>query len=527
MNSDLKAHSAGRSAAVRSVVIVGGGTAGWMTAASLAHRFSRLGIVITLVESSAVGTIGVGEATVPAIRRYFESLGLDAWQVMKATNGSVKLAIEFDGWKHAGYSFMHPFGRYGLEAGPVAFHHLWNRLRRAGGSDGAGTLDDYSMGAQLARAGRVTLPPANARVDFEHFDWAVHFDASRFASFLRAFAEARGVRRIDARVAEVLRESEGKDERLRALRLDSGEIIEGALFIDCSGFHRLLIEKTLHAGFVDWRQWLVCDRAVAMPCAAADPQRIAPYTRSRAMEAGWTWRIPLQNRVGNGYVYSSEHITDEQAVAALRGELEGEALGEPNFVRFSAGHVRRFWIDNCVAIGLAGGFLEPLESTSISLIQMGIDKLLHFWPDEPLTAERLAPLAAEYNRLSTVKFERIRDFIVLHYSANRREDSPGHGQLWRYCREMPLPETLARKLALFRARGLIQQFDSESFFDPSWLCMYGNFGIEAQSWDPLCDLLPLDELAEVTHRVRGDIARVAHAALPHREFLARAGALAD
>jgi tryptophan halogenase len=523
MNSDLKAHSAGRSAAVRSVVIVGGGTAGWMTAASLAHRFSRLGVVITLVESSAVGTIGVGEATVPAIRRYFRSLGLDAWRVMKATHGTVKLAIEFDGWKQAGHSFMHPFGRYGLEAGPVAFHHLWNRLRRSGASDGAGLLDDYSLGAQLARAGRMTQPPENPRVDFEHFDWAVHFDASRFAAFLRSFAEARGVRRIDARVAEVL--CDGED--IRGLRLDAGDVIEGTLFIDCSGFHRLLIEKTLRAGFVDWRHWLVCDRAVAMPCAAADPQRIAPYTRARAMEAGWTWRIPLQNRVGNGYVYSSEHITDEQAVAALRGELEGEALGEPNFVRFRTGHVRRFWIGNCVAIGLASGFLEPLESTSISLIQMGIDKLLHFWPDEPLIAGRLAPLAAEYNRLSIVEYERIRDFIILHYSANGRDAGPDRGLLWRYCREMPLPETLTRKLDLYRARGLIQQFDSESFFDPSWLCMYGNFGIEAQSWDPLCDLLPLAEVADVARRVRGDVARVAHAAMPHREFLLRAGALAD
>jgi tryptophan halogenase len=230
----------------------------------------------------------------------------------------------------------------------------------------------------------------------------------------------------------------------------------------------------------------------------------------------------LQNRVGNGYVYSSEHVSDEQALAALRDELEGEVLGEPNFVRFRAGHVRRFWIGNCVAIGLASGFLEPLESTSISLIQMGIDKLLHFWPDEPLDPAHTAPLAAEYNRLSVVEFERIRDFIVLHYSANGRR----HGELWRYCREMPLPETLTRKLAMYRARGLIQQFDSESFFDPSWLCMYGNFGIEAQSWDPLTNLLPLEELAEVTRRVRGDIARVAHGAMPHREFLQRAGALA-
>jgi tryptophan 7-halogenase len=502
------------SAPARSVVIVGGGTAGWMTAASLAHRLGRLGTKITLVESSSVGTIGVGEATVPAILRYFQSLGVDPFEVMKATNGTVKLAIEFDGWRHPGHSFMHPFGRYGLEAGPVAFHHLWNRLRQTGNP---GELDEYSMGAQLARVGRVVLPPENARVDFEHFDWALHFDASRFAGLLRTFAESRGVRRIDARVQEVRTEG----ECIRGIQLDNGELLEGELYVDCSGFHRLLIDKALHSGFVDWRHWLMCDRAVALPCAHADADQLAPYTRSRALDAGWAWRIPLQNRVGNGYVYSSDHISDEQALQTLQGQLEGEALADPNLVRFRAGHVRRFWVGNCVAIGLASGFLEPLESTSISLIQMGIDKLLHFWPDQAMAPDHVAALANEYNRLSVVEYERIRDFIILHYSANGRD-----GELWRYCREMPLPESLTRKLALYRARGLIQLFDAESFFDPSWLCMYGNLGIEAGSWDPLANLLPLPELEEVTRRVRDDILRTARGARPHREFLRVANALA-
>lgn len=506
------------SAPVRSVVIVGGGTAGWMTAASLAHRLGRLGTVITLVESSAIGTIGVGEATVPAILRYFQSLGLDAFEVMKATQGTVKLAIEFDGWRR-GQSFMHPFGRYGLEAGPVAFHHLWNRLRRSGNP---GELDEYAMGAQLARAGRVSLPPENARVDFEHFDWALHFDAARFAALLRSFAEARGVRRIDARVAEVLT----ANGRISGVRLDSGQQLTASLYIDCSGFHRLLIDKTLEAGFVDWRQWLVCDRAVALPCAPAESEHIVPSTRARALPAGWAWRIPLQNRVGNGYVYSSDHLSDEQALRTLRDQLEGEPLADANLVKFRAGHVRRFWVANCVAIGLAGGFLEPLESTSIALIQMGIDKLLHFWPDEAMSPEQTGALADEYNRLSTVEYERIRDFIILHYSANGR-DRPEDGDLWHYCRQMPLPDTLARKLELYRARGLIQLFDSESFFDPSWLCLYGNLGIEAASWDPLANLLPLPELEEVTRRVRADIVRTAQQARPHREFLRIAGALAE
>jgi len=514
MNTDVQ------SAPVRSVVVVGGGTAGWMTAASLAHHLGRLGVSITLVESSAVGTIGVGEATVPAIRRYFQSLGLNAFDVMKATNGTIKLAIEFDGWRHEGHSFMHPFGRFGLEAGPIAFHDLWNRLRKHGE---AGTLDEYAMGTQLARAGRMMLPPENPRVDFENFDWAVHFDASRFAAFLRTFAEARGVRRIDAKVTEVLR---GEAESITGVRLDNGEVLAGSLFVDCSGFHRLLIDRTLQSGFVDWRHWLPCDRAVALPCAPKDPHDISPYTRSRALEAGWTWRIPLQNRVGNGYVYSSDHIGDDEAQAALRAQLEGDVLGEPNLVRFRAGHVKRFWIGNCVAIGLSSGFLEPLESTSISLIQMGIDKLLHYWPDEGMAPEALALHSAEYNRLSVTEFERVRDFIVLHYSANGRQSAAGKEDLWRYCREMTLPETLVRKIALYKTRGLLQQFSSESFFEPSWLCMYGNLGIDAASWDPLTNLLPLPELVDVTRRVREDIARIARGALPHREFLRQAGALA-
>jgi tryptophan halogenase len=358
-------------------------------------------------------------------------------------------------------------------------------------------------------------------VDFEHFDWAVHFDASRFAAFLRAFAEKLGVRRIDARVTEVLRD--GEQERINAVRLDSGALLEADMYIDCSGFRRLLIEGALESGFVDWRHWLMCDRAVALPCVAADSGSIAPYTRSRALEAGWTWRIPLQDRIGNGYVYSSDHISDEHALAALRGELEGASLAEPNFVKFRAGHIRRFWIGNCVAIGLASGFLEPLESTSISLIQMGIDKLLHFWPDEPLTRSATQPLTDEYNRLSIVEFERVRDFIILHYSANGRQD----GELWKHCRAMTLPETLMRRIAVYRARGLLLQLDSESFFDPSWLCMYGNLGVEAASWDPLTNLLPLPALEDVTRRVRDDIARIARGATPHREFLKLAGALAQ
>ena len=499
---------------VTSVVILGGGTSGWMTAAALLHRLGRLGVSVTLIESSQIGTIGVGEATVPAIKRYFDSLQLDVYEVLRATNGTIKLGIEFDGWRQPGHSFMHPFGRYGLQAGPVAFHDIWNRLRAAGETP---VLDDYSLGTQLARAGRVFLAPPDPAADFEIFDWALHFDAGRFAQYLRTFSEARGIRRIDARLQEVRLHAE--TGRITHLLLDTGETVGGELFIDCSGFNRLLIEGALHTGYVDWRHWLVCDRALALPCTPSDPIGITPYTRSRALSAGWSWRIPLQHRIGNGYVYSSDHISDDEALAVLQGSLEGEPLAAPNRVRFCAGHVRRFWEKNCVAIGLAGGFLEPLESTSISLIQMGIDKLIHFWPDTTMAAD----IASEYNRLSIQEFERVRDFIILHYSANGRTD----GELWRYCRDMTLPDSLTHKLALYRARGFLVQYQSESFFEPSWVCMYANLGIEARAWDPLVNLLDIGDLKNLTRQMRADIAARAREGAPHREFLRIAGALAS
>lgn len=497
---------------VTSVVILGGGTAGWMTAAALVHRLQPLRVAVTLIESSQIGTIGVGEATVPAIKRYFESLQLDVYAVLRATNGTIKLGIEFDGWRQPGHRFMHPFGRYGLRAGPVAFHDMWNRLQAEGET---AALDEFSLGTQLARAGRVFLPPREPRADYEMFDWAIHFDAARFAQFLRQFSEARGVRRIDARLQQVrLHPDTG---HITHLLLDTGEVVGGELFIDCSGFNRLLIAGALQVGYVDWRHWLMCDRAVAVPCAPSDPIGIAPFTRSRALDAGWSWRIPLQNRVGNGYVYSSDHISDDEAVSVLHRSLEGEPLANPNPVRFQTGHVRRFWDKNCVAIGLAGGFLEPLESTSISLIQMGIDKLIHFWPHTDMAAD----VAAEFNRLSVQEFERVRDFIILHYCANGRS-----GDLWRYCREMALPDSLSHKMALYRARGYLAQYQSESFFDPSWVCMYANLGIEARAWDPLTNLLKIEELKELSQRLRIDISAMAREGSPHREFLRLAGAWA-
>jgi tryptophan halogenase len=490
----------------KTVVIVGGGTAGWMTAASLAHALGPLGVHIRLIESSQIGTVGVGEATVPAIRRYFESLDLSTYDVMKACNGSFKLGIAFENWRQPGHRFFHSFGRYGAAHGQVGFHHLWQRLVAAGVDR---PLDDYCLGTQLAYAGRFAEPIARPRADFEIYDWAIHFDASLFARVLRQFAEAKGVERIDAKVSDIALTPETGE--IAHLVLDQGDRIAGDLFIDCSGFRGLLIQGALKTGYRDWRHWLPCDRAIALPCAQSDPQRINPYTRARAQSAGWTWQIPLQHRIGNGYVYSSDHIGDAEAEATLRDQLGGDALAEPNLVRFTTGHAERLWNRNCVAIGLAGGFLEPLESTSITLIQMAIDKLILLWP-----GERSDPrLADEFNRLSVLEYERIRDFIILHYCLNGRI---GEG-FWDQCREMAIPDTLRHKIELFKARGQFARYDMESFFDPSWLCMYEGFGVVPQTNNPFAEQMPIDRLKAVTTQMCTGIKAMAMDGIPHYDFI--------
>ncbi len=488
------------------VVIVGGGTAGWMTAASLSENLGALGMDITLIESSRIGTVGVGEATVPAIRRYFQSLGLTAPDVMKATNGTVKLGIVFDGWAREGRRFCHSFGQYGFTAGPAAFHHLWWTLNKAGEPH---PLDDYNLGTQLAYRNRFAPAADHPRVDFEIYDWAIHFDAGGFARFLKDYAIARGVRHIDADIVSVARDGQSGD--ITRLHLDGDRVQEGDFFVDCSGFRGLLIQGAMNAGYRDWRQWLLCDSAVAMPCLPADPLNIAPITRARARAAGWTWRIPLQHRIGNGYVYSSDHISHDDAEAFLRAELEGAAAIPANRLRFRPGVAEKSWVGNCVAIGLAGGFLEPLESTSITLIQAAIEKLIELWPPAPSDPRR----AQEFNRFVTGVYERIRDFIILHYSANGRTGEP----LWDHCRAMALPDTLQHRLDFFRASGALMRYDLESFFDASWVCMFEGFGVAPEQVSPWMARFDIGELKDVAAKLRADIAARAEAAPLHTDFL--------
>ncbi|WP_438263857.1 tryptophan halogenase family protein [Asticcacaulis machinosus] len=460
-----------------------------MTAASLSHQLRHLSLDITLVESSDIGTVGVGEATVPAIRDYFRSIDLDIGEVLQEAKGTIKLGIEFTDWKAAGHSFFHPFGMYGVPAGDVGFHHIWHRLRQLGDK---ADLSEYNLCTQMALNRRFAKPPVQPRVAFEAYDWAIHFDAGLFAKLLRKKAEANGVSRLDALIETV---SVGGNGHVDHLYLSDGRKLEGDLFIDCSGFRAIVIQKALGTGFEDWTHWLPCDRAVAIPCEASED--LVPYTRARAQSAGWTWRIPLQHRVGNGYVYSSEYLSAEAAEGALRAQLEGQALADANHIRFTTGHAKRIWNGNCIAIGLSAGFLEPLESTSLVLVQNGIEKLIRLFPE---TGFKPAVID-EYNRSSTLEYERIRDFIILHYWASQRPEA-----FWKKFKGMTLPDTLSHKIEVFRASGHLVRYEWESFQDPSWLSMYAGFDIAAYGRDPLADRYDEAQILSIGRQMRSDIA---------------------
>ncbi len=488
--------------AIRSIVIAGGGSAGWMTAAALSNAL-RQGCAITLVESEEIGTVGVGEATIPPIRMFNESLGIDERDFVKATQGSFKLGIEFVDWAQIGHRYFHPFGPHGRPFDMVHLHHYWLRARADGDTS---SLDDHSMAWALAKSGRFTRPAPDPRNVLSTFDYAYHFDAGLYARFLRQYSETRGVTRVEGKIADVA--LDGENGHVRHLVLDDGRRLEADLFIDCTGFRGVLIEGALKAGYEDWTHWLPCDRAVAMPCASAG--EFTPYTRSTAREAGWQWRIPLQHRTGNGYVYCSQFLSDDAAEATLRANLDGDALAGANKLRFTTGRRKAFWHRNVVAIGLSSGFLEPLESTSIHLIQAGISKLLALFPDrsfDPLVID-------EYNRIAVTEFERIRDFLVLHYKLTERCDS----ELWRYCAAMNIPETLQLKIDHFRRYGRLIAREMDLFAPASWLAVQIGQKNFPERTDPIADFRGVDG-REWLGKLRAAMVAEAARAPTHRQFI--------
>ena len=477
-----------------------------MTAAALATVVDSAVCTIDLIESDAIGSVGVGEATIPAIHDFNRKVGLDERDFMRSTNATFKLGIEFVGWGRTGDAYMHPFGRSGYDINGVAFHHYWvDRQRR--GFDVA--FDEYSVAGVAARLGRFAHPQADPHSVLSTFAYAFHFDASLYAQYLRRVSEGRGVKRTEGRIVDVALHPETGD--IRSVTLEGGREIGGELFIDCSGFRALLIEGALGTAFTSWQQWLPCDRAAAVPSSRA--ASLDPYTRSTAQRAGWQWRIPLQHRTGNGHVYSSSHLGDDEAIAIALENIEGEALDEARVLRFVAGRREQMWTKNCVAIGLSGGFLEPLESTSIYLIQAAIMKLIERFPDRSFDPASIADFNAQMNR----HFEQIRDFIILHYKANNRGDS----EFWEYCRNMAVPESLEHRLETFRECGHVVFSERELFIEPNWVAVLLGQGVVPRQPGLRVDCIPSAVVDEQMQRMRALIRRSAESLPAHADMIAR------
>ncbi|MDJ0643152.1 MAG: tryptophan 7-halogenase [Erythrobacter sp.] len=497
---------------INDIVVVGGGTAGWMTAAGLSSMLGPAGLKVTLIESDSIGVVGVGEATLPHIKLFNDTIGVDEAEFMSATSATFKLGIEFVNWGRKGDSYIHPFGEFGLANEGVAFHQYW---RKFADLQEVGQLEDYSLPVIACREGRFQPPSDDPRSVLSTYRYAYQFDALQYAPFMRSHAEKRGVARLEGKVVDVA--LEGESGRVTSLTLEDGRTVDGDLFIDCTGFFGLLIEQQLQAGYDDWSEWLPADRAVAVPCESAGPLR--PYTRATAHGAGWSWRIPLQHRTGNGHVYSSQFLSDEEACSTLLDELEGNPLSEPRQLRFVTGKRRRLWDRNVVAIGLSGGFLEPLESTSIYLIQEGISKLLELFPDtHDCAVER-----AEYNRWMDLQFERIRDFLILHYHATERDDSP----FWNHMRTMTPPDSLRERMELFRAHGHVSAYEHGLFLVPSWIAVLIGQRVFPRGYDSRVDGIADDQVLKHLAGLKAHMQSAAGSMQDHAAYLSAMTSLSD
>ncbi|MBJ6123656.1 tryptophan halogenase family protein [Sphingomonas mollis] len=490
---------------IRRIVIAGGGTAGWMAAAVIARALPTQQVTVTLVESPQIGTVGVGEATIPPILTLNRLLGLDEDELVRRTGATFKLGIEFSNWGQIGERYFHPFGQYGADLNGIHFHHHWLATQ---GMTGNTPLDEYSMTIAAARANRFIRPPEDSRHVHSRLAYALHFDAVRYAEYLAEQAKARGVVHLQRRIEGAERDARG---HVAALRLDEGDRLEGDLFIDCSGFRGLLIEETMATGYEDWSHWLPMDRALAVPSTPTLPR--TPYTRATAGSAGWRWRIPLQHRTGNGHVYCSAHLSDDEAADQLLKGLDAPALADPRPLRFTTGRRRRMWNGNVVALGLAAGFVEPLESTSIHLIQRGVVTLMSLFPDRGFAQADVD----QYNRLMAAEFEQVRDFIILHYHLTRRDDSP----FWNQVRTMAVPDSLRQRLELFASHGRVFVERGELFTETSWVAVMLGQGLLPRRADPVAMAMPRDQIAAQLVRMRDLVRRGAEGMPTHDQFIER------
>ncbi|MCS6158554.1 tryptophan halogenase family protein [Shewanella baltica] len=483
--------------AIKRVVIAGGGTAGWMAAAALTKLMGKH-LEIVLVESDEIGTVGVGEATIPTLHIFHRLLGLKEQEVMAATNATFKLGISFENWQDINKNYLHSFGFLGKDCWACGFQHFWLKGKQLGM---VSEIGDYCAEHLAARQGRFAVLPNQ---DYNH---AYHMDASLYAKYLRKMAEQHGIHRIEGKIKQVLQHHDSGN--IKAIVLENDETIEGDLFIDCTGFRALLIEQTLNTGFEDWSHYLPCDSAIAVQTQSVGAP--IPYTRSIARDSGWQWRIPLQNRTGNGLVFCSKFISDEDATELLLANLEGETLNKPRVIKFKTGTRRLHWHKNCVAVGLSGGFLEPLESTSIHLIQRSIIRLMQLFPSAGIVQSDID----EFNQQTKLEMDNIRDFIILHYKATEREDS----RFWRYCKNMDIPASLKHRIEMFADSGKVYKYGSELFGESSWIQVMMGQGIMPKHYHPIVDVMEEPELEAFLNNIKSTVKRKVESLPAHIDFI--------
>lgn len=481
------------------VVIAGGGTAGWLAATALVRQLAGL-VEVTLVESDEIGTVGVGESTIPTIRTFHQFIGVDEDAFIRATSATFKLGISFEQWHRLDARYFHAFGSVGRSTFVADFQHFWLEARARGFG---GDYGDYSLELQAAAAKRFALDRDQTLA------YAYHLDATGYARFLRGIAEPDGVRRIEGRIAHV--ERDGESGAITTLVLASGARVEGDFFIDCTGFRALLIEDSLKTGFEDWSHWLPTDRAFAVQSETTEGP--LPYTRAIAHGEGWRWKIPLQHRTGNGLVYSSEHLSDDEARARLLAGIDGKPLFEPRQIRFRSGMRRRVWNHNCLSLGLASGFVEPLESTSIHLVMVAVTWLIQNFP----FGEDSKALADRFNDRTRREWEQVRDFIILHYVLTERDDTP----FWQSRRTLPIPDSLASRIALFRESAMAYQDKDELFRTDSWIEVMLGQGVTPRSHHRLPATMPTVQLQGALSELKRGIAATVGRLPPHAAFLER------